>query len=574
MPDPTGPTGPTGPSNPKAELDILASAVNEFPQRIARASAQSGDAVKQVIEDIRRELELYLMPAFKKLQGIGLVKQSTLTELTAYFREAEKTVTRYNQIVGSQAEKQAEKLRSTLQGQRTDIEKYYKYLAEVRLESITDAKEAQAINSQLEKEQRAALMTHQANFYKQKVAGGADQSFSMLASLGGIGSISALINMLSSTVTHQVTAGTAMSRATGNIGGVAETQEAGLEAGFRLFGGFAAPGPGGLSPKSMQEAISNLEALSPQMAKASDSMEPLIAGFVQMGKTVPEAMTEIGQTNAEAGTSWRQMADSLELSRKMASKFGTDVLQNFKMIADFGKVVRGTGADTTSATKQAQEWSRRIQDVGTSMGFGNAQIQEFAAKFEGAIAGMSPSRVAGLVGATTGHIPTSLAGLKGMGGVGLFQDVYKMLSRSAGAQGQAFVPEVFAQQMGLGSINVQMAEAIQKAMAPGGGGMEELRKQGIQGDSANLAESRNKLVAMTSTMDLIAKAVTQLAEVLVPDGVRAVQILAEPVRLAQPAIHPVDFVAGLANNRPGRVAAIRAAGIDRDEIGSMGFPSR
>lgn len=511
----------------KQEAEILAAKLEQITRLATTGAAQGGEAWKSAIESIRRDLELYLLPAFAKAK----LDPKLVSDSLKQFGEMEKIVTRYHQIVGTKVEQQAEKVRKTLNGQLTDIEKYYALLQKKQLEASSSETERLEIIKRINKERTEAVGQHTTDFRKNQagefISGGART----LMDLAGVGSIAALLSMLSSVAAQQVAAGSAIARVTGRAGTVGETAQTGLEAGFRTFGGLATPGLGGMTPGDMNKALQILEDLSPQLVASGQSVESLIVPLVHFGKTTSEAVAIIGEASARIGgteEAYRAMATNLDFGTKLATKFGTDAVKNFKMVDTFAASLRATGVSATLASAQAREWSYRIQEAGHSMKLGQAEIEMFAAKFQGAISSMSTSQAAGLVLATTGRMPTSLKALSDTTGAHsgeLFQNVYRMLEKGAGAQGQMFVPEAFAQQMGLGSVNIQTAELIRKAMAAGGGGMAELQAKGVQGDSANLAEARNKLVVMEGAMTVIQRIMEQIVQVFVPDMAQNLTIL-------------------------------------------------
>lgn len=525
MDDP-GLVGPTGqPINPGPE--ILLAKFENIAKMLAQGAALGEAAYKAAFEDIRRDLELHMMPAFYKLSKMDLVKPSQISAVTKGFAEAEKVVNRYYQVVGSQEEKQAAKARNTLKGQITDIEKYYSQLKEAAQKAAKTKEEELATTKKIDQERDKAISSHKKSFRLEETKELGSQLGSTLMGLGGIGSLYALANMISGVAQKQFALGSMAGRISGQVGTVAGTIGAGSATGAKALGGLTSVGIGGMTPEMQAEALGIVYSKAPQLA--SKNLEPIFTQLLNLGQNAAESAALVGQASADSGISVRGMVDNLELSRKIAQRFGQDTLVSMQRIMDFTKAIRTTGVDSETATKQARAWTVLVQDVGSRMNLGQTELSNFAAKFQSAISSMSPSHAAGLLLATTGRMPTSLESMgEQVAGPGFAKGVYDLISRGAGKQGQMFVPQAFGSMMGMGNVDIQTAKLIREAMQGGGTSLAELQKQGLQGDASNLRDARNKLVFMAGPMEVIANVMKQVVGMLLPRMADNLELMAHP----------------------------------------------
>lgn len=512
-------SGGPGGNTPNPNVENLMSRFQDVQKEVARGFAGTSESAREAIEDVRRQLELYLLPTFRKLSSMDLVKPSAIAEVMKQFKEQEKTVTRYHQIVGTLEDQQAAKTRNTLKQQITDVEKYYNEVKRHAIEAAATQEEKHAATRAIETQTRediSKLKVQSRTEGLDQVKGVVGGAGSTLLNLAGVGSLAAFASMIAGVSTNLFKMGASVGQVTGQYStGVGGYTGLGESMASKALGSFASVGAGSLSPQDQAQMLGAIYAKAPKLV--GENLEPMVERLTRLGVDTAEQANLMGRSSAETGSNVEGMVANLEAARKATSKFGQGTLESMKQIMDFSKAIRGTGVDAVTAGQRAQDWTFLIQEVGTKMGASKDQISELAGSFQGALSGLSPSRAAGLILATTGKMPTSLESMGNqVNTTGFAQSIYSMLSRGAGKQNQMFVPEAFGQVLGMSGMNIQTARLVKEAMQGGHTTMEQLQQRGFQSSDANIQDARNALVYIKGPLDIIQRIMQEVVEKLLP----------------------------------------------------------
>lgn len=501
-----------GPGVPgQAQADTLASQFKDIEMQMAKAASLGGKAFVSELAAIRTHLETQLIPAFRKLSKADIVPSRMLADFQRNFNEVEKVTNKYYQVVGSQEEKRLAKMEQGYRAEVLAIKKLHQ--EKINLAAILPPEQREQVTMRERVQETSEIWAARRNLATGVVGGAgeaiAGQLSALIAPLASMISLASAVNMAAAIGRAEFTLGGTV----GRIGGTPGSVRGGSEAFHQAFGGLA--GLGGVGVEEGANLLNKVYMRAPQLL--NKSLEPMLDRTLRFGISIEEGANLIATSSTQTGVSVQGMVNNLNMGAKMAQKFGQDTIQAMHYIMDFSKVIRTTGADATTSSRQAQAWTAIMLGAGSQMKLGQEEMSNFASKLEGAIAGMSPSHAAGLLLATTGRMPTSLAEISGKtGGPEFAQSVYSLISRGAGAQGQMFVPEAFAQTMGMGNVDVQTARLIETAMKGGNTTLEELSRQGIQSEASNIRDSLKALNAMTDPMTMMRNLMQNLVEHLVP----------------------------------------------------------
>lgn len=505
MDDP-GIAGPGGqPLNSGPE--ILLSKFENIAKELAKGAAQGEASYKAAFDNIRRDLELNMMPAFMKLSGMDLIKSSQISSYTKTFSEQEKVVNRYYQVVGSLEDRHAEKMRSTLKGQITDIEKYYNQLKIAAQAAAKTKEEEIAATRKIDMERDRQISSHKLAYHTEAAAGvvsaiGGDLMAALVAPLASIASFAVIFSRMSDIGIAQYKTGGLV----GRIRGQEATGSLGEEATRKAFGSLlgSPTNPLGVAVDQAANILGNALAKAPQLLNRN--LEPILVSYLQYGMSAEQAMDKVVAAAEATNTSSETMLHNLEFSKRLSQQpgFKQDIMQTVSYINDFTKAIRATGVEQKEANKQARVWTAILNETAQSMGLGQAEITNLQSKLASISSSMSPSHAAGLILATTGKMPTSLASMgQQVASPEFAKNVYGMVSRGLGVQGQMFAPETFGRMMGMGSVNILEAQLIKKAMETGRTSLQQLAAQGLAGSDANLGSAVRGLNALKTPIELL-----------------------------------------------------------------------
>lgn len=452
MPEPTDPGLPR-----KESIDWIISQLHQFGPMLSSAAMEGEAAFTKAANEIKSRLELLIKPA---MESLGEIPKKTAKDFEIYqkqLKEIERTHKAYYSVIANEEEKRVRKIRDRLSEEVLAIRKRYQ-------EELKAAGDNQEKLRELEKQRQEDIgkVTGRA---EKETSGGALTKIAafipgvgeLLAAILTIDRLKDVIRDLGRTVQSQALSQVAVGGALAQITGASGVSAyAGRTATAGAFGGLIGAG---LDPERAQKMYAEALLRSPQL-QGQNLAHPL-GQLVAQGMSPEESLKKITEASQSANVGAEQYASWIHRSRQATVAFGVDTSRSLKYMLDFAGAMRTSGADTDTATKQAEAWTFAIEKAGKTLGLSQDEIARFQGKVTTGIQGMDITKLMGLTMATTGRMPV-VSELST--GPKLIGDLYSFFKKGApaGEIGEVGAIKALASQLGIGTVDVQTYRALEE----------------------------------------------------------------------------------------------------------------
>lgn len=485
----------------KEKVEAILSSIQKLGPELAKAAAQGDQAFKNTLEKIHVMLSARINPEIEKM---GKAYKPAMDEARKSLEALIKLNRTHYDIINIEENKKVQKIRDSYAQERKELLENFTLATKNQLLShqqrIDLAKRAREELKNISKlESKDMAEAKQGEFMKSVKSAFSPAGVwgSAVSTLGPMVAIGSLLGRLQDIGIGEFKLGGAIGRATGQ-----KASHGAGAAGLEAFGGFVGVGVGTIPPD--KAAGMYAEALGKAPKLIGQSLEPALTPLLTMGVSVKDAMNLMAEASESAGLTVIETSKNIKFATGLAKAFGIDANRSLIYLQDFAGSIRRVGSSSEVAQKQSEEWTATIEEAAKSQNMSIADTSKLMSQVAGAIGSFSPSRAAGLIAGVTGKMPTTFAELEKAGTAGFAKQLYGTISRSAGAEGQMFVPEAFAKTLGMGNLDIQGAKTLQEAMSKPDMTMDRLKELGFQSMDSNMRDAKVAMVSSQSLLETIA----------------------------------------------------------------------